>query len=815
MLPADRARDFVELLGLNAHVEFVDMNAGSMQRNFRRHVQRLDEMDRVLRFLTEEINRVPSAEITKGDVDAFLRIEDLGYQLDRVEEALQKLHSQFLKFRENNDDLLRQKNEALEAYAVCRAAVESLAGGGRSSDADVGGNARDAAAGLVGFGSVAGVLLAEDQEKFARTVFRATRGNAFTHFESMDEEIMDTKTGKPVRKTVFVAYFQSTGESSALKAKLLRICQAFNVNVYDWPRSQSEARQKMNELEGLISDKQRGLAAFEEFFVGETAALLEVHRPGGGSLIEEYRLFCLKERSIYATLNLFESSDAGLRADCWFPAAEEEKIRQLLSSRMTPLQVSAILIVDQDDAVVADSSHGPSANSPPTYFRTNEFTSVFQGVVDTYGVPRYQEANPALLTIVTFPFLFGIMYGDIGHGLCVLAFGTFLVTQWHKLRKIDEEMVQMIAGGRWLIFFMGISAVYSGFLYNDFFSLGLNLFGSKYKALPPVGNKITYQFNGTNGPYAFGFDPAWKGAENELLFTNSFKMKFAVIVGFVQMLAGVILKGMNCWYFRDWLGLIFEWIPQMGFLTALVGLMDFMIIYKWAAPFKENFYKGNDNKPNIINSIIDMCMIKSPDHIVFKGQPTAMKVCFVIMIVSVPLMLLPKPLIMKFQHSSKNKRREPTNDAHALSLMEHGGQEPGNNSVTNHEEGFDFGEIMIHQMIETIEFVLGAISNTASYLRLWALSLAHQQLSLVFFQMTVKLVLGLDMNVIAIGILLFFAFAVFAGITFGIMLCMDTLECFLHALRLQWVEFQNKFYKADGRAFRPFTFTRCMTNRED
>jgi len=43
-------------------------------------------------------------------------------------------------------------------------------------------------------------------------------------------------------------------------------------------------------------------------------------------------------------------------------------------------------------------------------------------------------------------------------------------------------------------------------------------------------------------------------------------------------------------------------------------------------------------------------------------------------------------------------------------------------------------------MIETIEFVLGTVSNTASYLRLWALSLAHGQLAETFMDLSFKMV---------------------------------------------------------------------------
>lgn len=225
---------------------------------------------------------------------------------------------------------------------------------------------------------------------------------------------------------------------------------------------------------------------------------------------------------------------------------------------------------------------------PPTLINTNEFTKPFQDIVDTYSIPKYREINPGLFTVVSFPFLFGIMFGDLGHGLALFLFGLLMFVYPKSFNPTLYSLRSMLT-------LMGFFAFYCGLIYNDFLAVGFPLKSSCYKH---EGDEFIRK---ENCVYPVGLDYTWHHSSNGIGFVNSFKMKLSIVFGVVHMLIGILIKGLNCLFSKDFTSFTFEFLPQIIFMTVTFGYMVLCIVLKWL----KDFSSYPDIAPSIITLFIN------------------------------------------------------------------------------------------------------------------------------------------------------------------------------------------------------------------
>merc|ERR1712038_726377 len=526
------------------------------------------------------------------------------------------------------------------------------------------------AGGGLQLGFVAGVILRERLPAFEKMLWRACRGNVFLRVAEIEDPLEDPHTGDQVFKSVFVTFFQ--GEQ--LKSRVKKICEGFRATLYPCPDQASDRREMavgvMQRLEDLNT------------VLGQTNDHRHRVLVAAAKNIKVWFVKVRKIKAIYHTLNMFnlDVTQKCLIAECWIPTPDVESI-QLALRRGTERSGSSVAPI---------LNQMVTTEQPPTFFRTNKFTSAFQELINSYGVASYREANPAVYTIITFPFLFAVMFGDAGHGVIMLAFGLWMCIKEKQLesRKIDSEIWKIFFAGRYLITIMAIFSIFTGLIYNDIFSKSLNVFGSSFQVYqddehimnikdemidPAPSTKqpgsTGYHLPGYYGtPYMFGVDPIWQVSENKIVFLNAFKMKISIILGVLHMLFGVFLSLGNHKYFGESISIWAEFVPQVIFLLGMFGYLAFLMIIKWWIYYATNDPAALPNSqgcaPSVLITFINMVLFKSEEplpgcesvYMMGGFQKYLQNFLVISSLLCVPIMLLVKPIMKRKEMQSKKTK---------------------------------------------------------------------------------------------------------------------------------------------------------------
>uniref|UniRef100_A0A8C4N3B2 V-type proton ATPase subunit a n=1 Tax=Eptatretus burgeri TaxID=7764 RepID=A0A8C4N3B2_EPTBU len=704
-------------LGHLGLVQFRDLNTSinAFQRRFVIELRRCEDMERSLRYLESEVrvagmfmeeeeDSVCAAPLPRDMISMEVEFERFESELREINSSKAMLRKNYLELKEMLHLLLNV--EPYLATAELRMADQF---DGTCYLRDQSG-IHDVAMGLE-LGFVAGVIAREKLPPFERMLWRVCRGNVYVQRSHIDVTLEDPDTGHPLQKNVFVVFFQ--GEQ--LKTKVKLVCEGFHVTIYPCPESVRQRREVEREIEERLLDLQMVLS--------ETEDLRQRVLLSAGLCCHLWRQKVHKMKAIYHTLDLcsIDNTHQHVVAEVWCPRQNLLEIQQALShaSECGGGMLSPIL------------NHMRITVTPPTFNRTNHFTAAFQDLIDAYGVGKYREVNPAPYTIITFPFLFAVMFGDVGHGVMLFLFALWMLHQ-RRPRSCGgrNEIWKILYSGRYIILLMGIFSIYTGLIYNDCFSKSINIFGSSWSIKPmfqhggwtevklqqetilQLDPNVSGVYSGI--PYPFGIDPIWNLALNKLSFLNSYKMKMSIILGVLHMLFAVTLSVFNHLHFNEPENILLDFVPRILFLLSTFGYLVGTIVYKWCAFTVATSHFAPRLLVHFIG-VVRFGKVEDKSRQLYAHQRATQICLLVVAAISVVWMLLLKPFALRAKHRRTRHLLERSlhisNSSSDLEVSTDVGSEGshrtdplmGSTQTTTEEGGnggeFDLAEVFVNQAI--------------------------------------------------------------------------------------------------------------------
>ena len=285
-------------------------------------------MERKLRFLSNELERVNLTPAPSGNVEAPDSTEmiEMETHFEDLENEVKEINANTETLKKNLLDLVELRHIIQKAQVFFETAEALSHQQSAQATAVLGEEAR----GLLGEEEkgpeqprlmfVAGVIAREKLLRFEQVLWRACRGNVFVQQTEIDEPLEDPSTGECIFKNVFVLFFQ--GDQLRLRVK--RICEGFRATLYECPATAAKRREMALAITGRIDDLNMVLHQTQDHSLSQ---LEDIARQ-----IEKWKQQVIKIKAIYHTMNKFnlDVTDRCLIAECWCPVDDLDHIQQAL-----------------------------------------------------------------------------------------------------------------------------------------------------------------------------------------------------------------------------------------------------------------------------------------------------------------------------------------------------------------------------------------------------------------------------------------------------------------------------------------------------